>query len=80
MMLMCRLSQVKADGKSYKFLSSRTHKVNALVCTLKCQARMLENNIDLAMLGPYAEEEPEEDHLDRALPQVTISIHQTQGY
>ena len=31
---------------------------------------MLENDIDLAMLGSYAEEEPKEDHLDRALPQV----------
>ena len=31
---------------------------------------MLENYFYLAMLGSYAEEEPQEDHLDRALPQV----------
>ena len=29
---------------------------------------------DFAISGPYAEEEPQEDHLDRALPQVVEPI------
>ena len=30
--------------------------------------------INFAISGPYAEEEPQEDHLDRALPQVVEPI------